>query len=73
MDTPHKAEGFKRSLSRFGDFVLDHEDLDEILNEACRLIAEGLGVDLAKVIEIDHISETALVGGNRLATRNSRP
>lgn len=43
-------------LAQFGEFVLDHDDIDEVLNEACRLIARALGADLAKVIEIE--SET---------------
>ena len=48
-------------FAAFGDFVLDHDDLDEILNEACRLIADALGTDLAKVIEIDTATDTGLV------------
>lgn len=48
-------------LSRFGDFVLDHDDLDDILNEGCRLVASALGADLAKVIEIDHQTNTGFV------------
>jgi PAS domain S-box-containing protein len=52
---------YRKALSDFGDFVLDHADLDAILNEACRLVAQGLGVDLAKVIEIDRADNTGLV------------
>ncbi|HEV7344742.1 MAG TPA: PAS domain S-box protein [Devosia sp.] len=48
-------------LSRFGDFVLDHDDLDDVLKEACRLIAEALDVDLAKVIEIERPTEMGFV------------
>ncbi|WP_347269760.1 PAS domain S-box protein [Rhizorhabdus histidinilytica] len=51
----------QRVLSEFGDFVLDHDDLDDILDEACRLIALALDADLAKVIEIDRGSDTGLV------------
>lgn len=51
----------QRVLSEFGDFVLDHDDLDEILNEGCRLIAKALDVDLAKVMEIERDTETAVV------------
>lgn len=43
----------QQALADFGDFVLDHENLDAILTEGCRLIAQALDVDLAKVIEID--------------------
>ena len=43
----------QRALATFGDFVLDHEGIDEVLNEGCRLVAEALGADLAKVIQIE--------------------
>lgn len=51
----------QRVLSDFGDFVLDHDDLDEILNEACRLVARALDCDLAKVIEIEHATDEGFV------------
>lgn len=51
----------QRALADFGDFVLDHDDLDEILNEGCRLVAEALGADLAKVIEIERAANKGLV------------
>lgn len=51
----------QKALSDFGDFALDHEDLEEILNEGCRLVAEALSADLAKVLEINRTSDTALV------------
>lgn len=51
----------QKALGDFGDFVLDHDDLQEILQEACRLIAEALGADLAKVIEIDRKTDTGLI------------
>ena len=37
------------ALAAFGDFVLDHEDLDAVLTEACRRVATALDADLAKV------------------------
>ncbi|HEV7276524.1 MAG TPA: PAS domain S-box protein [Devosiaceae bacterium] len=61
MAGQHEFSRRQRVLSQFGDFVLDHDDLDDILNEACRLIAEALEVDLAKVIEIDRDTHTGLV------------
>ncbi len=61
MASASQTARYQHSLSQFGDFVLDHDDLDDILNEACRLVAQGLGVDLAKVIEIDRASDTGLV------------
>lgn len=51
----------QRVLAQFGDFVLDEDSLDAILNESCRLIANALGADLAKVIEIERESNTGFV------------
>ena len=39
-------------LAKFGELALRSEDLDEILTEACRLVGEALGTDLAKVLEM---------------------
>lgn len=52
---------YQQALSDFGDFILYHDDIDEILTEACRLVAQGLGADLAKVIEIERSDDTGLV------------
>lgn len=51
----------QRVLAEFGDFVLDHDDLDEILNEACRLVAGALDTDLAKVVEIERETNTGFI------------
>lgn len=51
----------QRVLARFGQLVLDCDDLDILLNEACRLIAEALDTDLAKILEIERDDGTALV------------
>ncbi len=48
-------------LARFGELALKSDDLDQILTEACRLIGEALGTDLAKVMEIQPDGETLLV------------
>ncbi len=48
-------------LARFGEFALKAEDLDTILTEACRLVGEALGTDLAKVIELQPDGKTLLV------------
>ncbi len=61
MAGQHEFVRRQRVLSEFGDFVLDHDDLDKILNEACRLIAGALDCDLAKVIEIERKSGDGLV------------
>ena len=49
------------ALGRFGELALKSHDLDEILTEACRLVGEALGTDLAKVVELQEGGETLLV------------
>jgi diguanylate cyclase (GGDEF)-like protein/PAS domain S-box-containing protein len=48
-------------LTRFGELALRSDNLDEILNEACRLVGEALGTHLAKVMEMRADGETLLV------------
>ena len=48
-------------LVRFGELALKSDDLDEILTEACRLVGEGLGTDLAKVMELQEEGRTLRV------------
>ncbi|MFL5252310.1 MAG: hypothetical protein ACJ8AI_05365, partial [Rhodopila sp.] len=40
------------ALARFGELALRSDNLDEILTEACRLVGEALGTDLAKVMAL---------------------
>lgn len=61
MASKSQIERHQEALTEFGDFVLDSTDLDAILTEACRHVAQGLEVELAKVIEIDRASDTGLV------------
>ena len=49
------------TLARFGELALQSSSLDEILTEACRLVGEALGTDLAKVMELQQDGETLLV------------
>ncbi len=49
------------ALARFGEFALEAENLDAILTEACHLVGEALGTDLAKVIELQPDGKTLLV------------
>jgi PAS domain S-box-containing protein len=49
------------TLARFGELALRSDDLDKILTEACRLVGEALGTDLAKVMELQDDGETLLV------------
>ena len=48
-------------LAKFGELALRSDDLDEILTEACRLVGEALGTDLAKVMELQEDGDTLLV------------
>lgn len=48
-------------LARFGELALRSDDLDKILTEACRLVGEALGTDLAKVMELQEDGKTLLV------------
>jgi PAS domain S-box-containing protein len=49
------------TLARFGELALRSDDLDEILTEACRLVGEALGTDLAKVMALEENGETLFV------------
>lgn len=51
----------QRVLADFGEFALRSEDIQEVLTEACRFIAEALGSKHAKILEIDRDNDTALV------------
>ena len=58
----------QRILAKFGELALRSEDLQEVLTEACRLVAAALGADLAKIMELDpeaqELSVRAGVGWN---------
>ncbi len=60
-DRNHKLLQQQTALARFGELALKSDDLDEILTEASRLVAEALGTDLAKVMELKEDGETLLV------------
>jgi len=49
------------ALASFGEFSLKNDDLDEILTEACRLVAETLRADFSKVMELQPDGETLMV------------
>lgn len=51
----------QKVLADFGEFALRSDDLDEVLTEACRLVAEALGTSRAKVLEIEHERGTLFV------------
>jgi len=48
-------------LAKFGELDLRSDDLAEILPQACRLVAEALGTDLAKVMELQEDGTTLLM------------
>ncbi len=51
----------QRVLAKFSEFALRNSNLQEVLEEACRLVGEALGTDLAKVLEIQPGGESVLV------------
>ncbi len=59
--TPEQLLRQQTALARFGELALTSDDLDEILTEACRLVSEALGTELAKVMELQADGETLLV------------
>ena len=48
------------ALAKFGELALKSDDLDEILTEACRLVGDALGTDLAKVMELQDNGRTLI-------------
>lgn len=64
MPSTHRENELLRQqsvLARFGEFALRTDNLGEILQEACRLVGEALGTDLAKVMELQGDGLTLLV------------
>ncbi|MES2845156.1 MAG: histidine kinase dimerization/phosphoacceptor domain -containing protein [Pseudomonadota bacterium] len=62
MDPDHPQRLRQQTiLAKFGELALQSEDLDEILTEACRLVGQALGTDLAKVVELQSDGKTLLV------------
>jgi PAS domain S-box-containing protein len=51
----------QQALADFGEFTLRCDDLQQVLQEGCRLVADALQADLAKVLEISDDRQTALV------------
>ena len=51
----------QRALAAFGEVALGAEDLSALLTEACQLVGEALGTDLAKVVELMPDGKTMLV------------
>jgi signal transduction histidine kinase/CheY-like chemotaxis protein len=62
--TEHHSDVLLRqqtALARFGELALRSDDLDEILTQACYLVGDTLGTDLAKVVELKDDGHTLLV------------
>lgn len=51
----------QKVLGDFGDFALRCDDLQDILDEACRLVGRALDTDFAKIIEIEKGGRELLV------------
>ena len=52
MPDPKQMIARQKILADFGEFALQSDDLDEVLAEACRLVAEALGTGRAKILEV---------------------
>lgn len=48
-------------LACFGEIALRADDLDDVLAEACRLVGEALGTELAKVVQLEPEERSLLV------------
>jgi PAS domain S-box-containing protein len=51
----------QKVLADFGEFALRSDDLNEVLTEACRLVAEALGTGRAKTLEIQEDGQVLFV------------
>lgn len=51
----------QEALANFGEFALRSDDLDEVLREACRIVANALATEFAKVLEIERDARELLV------------
>jgi len=60
---PSQEQMMKRQqvLADFGEFVLRSENLDEVLTEACRLVAKACGITFAKILEIQEDGQALFV------------
>jgi len=59
--TTNEQEQRDLVLVRFGELSLNSTSLDEILTEACELVGQALGTDLAKVVELEAGGKTLFV------------
>ncbi|MDB5854776.1 MAG: histidine kinase [Herminiimonas sp.] len=60
-ETVHALFRQQDVLAKFAELALRSNSLDNILHEACRLVGEALGTDLAKVMELQEDGMTLLV------------
>ncbi|BDL38047.1 LuxR C-terminal-related transcriptional regulator [Methylorubrum extorquens] len=60
---PSQKQMMKRQqvLADFGEFALRSQSVDEVLAEACRLVAKALGTTRAKILEIQEGGQSLLV------------
>lgn len=52
MPTTERWKQRQKLLAGFGEFILRTNDLDAVLTEACRLVAEAMGTGRGKILEI---------------------
>ena len=63
MSDARRWKKWQEVLADFGDFTLRSDDLDAVLTESCRLVANALGIGHAKVIELDRSDRTDFPAG----------
>src|SRR3712207_4626927 len=61
MRDERRMEKRQKVLADFGEFALRSDDLDAVLTQACRLVADALGTGRAKVLEIEDEGRTLFV------------
>lgn len=52
MPDAERWKSRQKILAGFGEFILRANSLDEVLTEACRLVAEAMGTGRSKILEI---------------------
>ncbi len=51
----------RKVLAQFGELALFSQSMDEVLNEACRLVSEALETPLAKFVEFTKDRQAVLL------------
>jgi hypothetical protein len=57
-----RALARQKAPANLGEFALRRDDLDDVLREACGIVADALDTEFAKAPEIEHDARELLVG-----------